>query len=354
MDKICIHNLQLSRIYSIIEFSRVRKNGKKRRVNFILNRKIKYCTKEILKYFNITLIAFGFIIAIILIKYKPIYEVSISGQEIGYIENKQAMEESIKNNIENYQDNNVDQVSLQVEPEYQLKLVNRTQDTNEEEVKIAVQKELNITYKYYEIVFNNETIDTVNNKEEAEQIINDIKKEKTDAALEIKEIKTENPEEITVETIEVAKSKVAEKVLGKNIDTTETLANVNGIEIAVLPIKGTISSRYGVSSRIRSSNHTGLDIAAPSGTSIKVVADGTVIAASYSGSYGNLVKVSHGNGVETWYAHTSKMFVTVGQKVVAGEAIAAVGSTGNSTGPHLHLEIRINGQHINPQKYLYN
>lgn len=131
------------------------------------------------------------------------------------------------------------------------------------------------------------------------------------------------------------------------------MPDVNGIKLATKPISGTITSRYGVSSNIRKSNHTGLDIAAPSGTAIKVVADGTVTNASYSGSYGNLVKVSHGNGVETWYGHTSKMYVSVGQKVTAGEVIAAVGSTGNSTGPHLHLEIRVNGTHINPQSYLY-
>ena len=119
-------------------------------------------------------------------------------------------------------------------------------------------------------------------------------------------------------------------------------------------MSGTITSRYGVSSRLRKSTHTGLDIAAKTGTPIKVVADGTVTSAKYSGAYGNLVKVDHGNGVETWYAHNSKMYVKAGQKVTAGDTIAAVGSTGNSTGPHLHLEIRVNGVHVNPQSYLYN
>lgn len=133
-----------------------------------------------------------------------------------------------------------------------------------------------------------------------------------------------------------------------------TIATINGIKIATKPVNGTITSRYGVSSRIRRSNHTGLDIATATGTPINVVADGTVTNASYQGAYGNLVKIDHGNGVETWYAHTSKMYVTEGQKVSAGELIAAVGSTGNSTGAHLHFEIRINGQHVNPQNYLYN
>ena len=151
-------------------------------------------------------------------------------------------------------------------------------------------------------------------------------------------------------TLEVAKENIIKKL---DIDTTEAISNINGIKIATLPISGTISSRYGAVSSIRSSAHTGLDIAASTGTPIKVVADGTIISAAYSGSYGYLVKVDHGNGVETWYAHTSKMYVTAGQSVKAGDVIAAVGSTGNSTGAHLHLEVRINGTHVNPQKYLY-
>ena len=81
--------------------------------------------------------------------------------------------------------------------------------------------------------------------------------------------------------------------------------------------------------------------------------DGTVSSVTSGGAYGNLIKVDHGNGVETWYAHCSKIYSSEGQKINAGEVIAAVGSTGNSTGPHLHLEIRIDGTAVNPQKYLY-
>ena len=71
------------------------------------------------------------------------------------------------------------------------------------------------------------------------------------------------------------------------------------------------------------------------------------------GTYGNLVIISHGNGIETYYAHCSKLLVKVGQHVSAGDTIALVGSTGNSTGPHLHFEVRINNQPVNPQNYLY-
>lgn len=324
---------------------------KRRRVDFISIKRVKFYTKEILKFLNITLIAIGFIIALILIKYKPMYEVKISGEEIGYVENKKAINETIKNNIENYNKKNIESIQLNKNPEYELKLVEKTQENNEREVIVALQNELEITYKYYEIKYNDKNIEKVADKETAEELVNDIKTLSSNKVdLTINEITTTNIEEIDTSELEVAKENIVEKL---KIDTTKEITNINGIKIATLPVSGVISSRYGASSTIRSSKHTGLDIAASKGTQIKVVADGTVTCAKYSGSYGYLVKVDHGNGVETWYAHTSKMYVTEGQEVKAGDIIALVGSTGNSTGPHLHFEIRINGEHVNPQKYLY-
>ena len=320
-------------------------------MNIISIKPLKFYTKEILKFLNIILIASSFIIAIVLIKYKPMYEVKIQGTEVGYVESKKALNESIKNNFENYNNKNIEEVKLNVSPEYQLKLVERTQEENESDIIIALQNELEITYKYYEVAFKGEKIDAVEDKETAEKLVNDIKKlSDEEVELEINEKTTENLNELNINTLEVAKENIIETL---NIDTTTEITNINGIKIATLPVSGTISSRYGVSSSIRSSKHTGLDIAANQGTQIKVVADGTVTCASYSGSYGYLVKVDHGNGVETWYAHTSKMYVKEGQEVKAGDVIALVGSTGNSTGPHLHFEVRINGEHVNPQNYLY-
>ena len=306
-------------------------------MNIISIKPLKFYTKEILKFLNIILIASSFIIAIVLIKYKPMYEVKIQGTEVGYVESKKALNESIKNNIENYNNKNIEEVKLNVSPEYQLKLVERTQEENESDIIIALQNELEITYKYYEVAFKGEKIDAVEDKETAEKLVNDIKKlSDEEVELEINEKTTENLNELNINTLEVAKENIIETL---NIDTTTEITNINGIKIATLPVSGTISSRYGVSSSIRSSKHTGLDIAANQGTQIKVVADGTVTCASYSGSYGYLVKVDHGNGVETWYAHTSKMYVKEGQEVKAGDVIALVGSTGNSTGPHLHFEV---------------
>lgn len=320
-------------------------------MDFISIKKFKFYTKETTKYLNIVLIAIGFIISIILIKYKPMYEVKISGESIGYIENKQGINETIKNNIEDLNQANIENIELTKKPEYELKLVEKSQEKNDDEIIVALQKELEITYKYYEIASKDEVIEKVEDKETAEKLVNEIKElSDSEINLTINEKTTNALEEVQIDELEVAKANTIEKL---NIDTTEEISNINGIKIATLPVTGTISSRYGVSSKIRVSTHTGLDIATTTGTPIKVVADGTVTFAAYSGSYGYLVKVDHGNGVETWYGHTSKMLVKAGQEVKSGDTIALVGSTGNSTGPHLHFEVRINGEHVNPQKYLY-
>ncbi len=308
------------------------------------------------------MVAFGFIIAIILIKYKPIYQVSISGEQLGYVQNKEAFEESLKENAI-VEGKNVDNVVLKTNPEYELKLVDRTLDTNEEELVSEIKEDVVVTYKYYEIAVANQTVETVNTKEEAEELVGQLKENELDNVdLSIIEKYTEEAGEIEATSLEVAKSTIEEKVEQKaeevqkqkeEQERLDKMPSINGIKLAVQPVSGVITSRYGVSSRIRKSTHTGLDIAASTGTPIKVIADGTVTCASYQGSYGKLVKIDHGNGLETWYGHTSKMYVSVGQKVTAGDVIALVGSTGNSTGPHLHLEIRINGEHVNPQNYLY-
>lgn len=100
------------------------------------------------------------------------------------------------------------------------------------------------------------------------------------------------------------------------------------------------------------SNHGGTDIAAPYGSSIVAANDGVVIFAGWHYSYGNYIIIDHGGGISTVYAHNSKLLVTAGQAVVRGETISKAGSTGYSTGNHLHFEVRINGVRTDPMKYL--
>lgn len=99
-------------------------------------------------------------------------------------------------------------------------------------------------------------------------------------------------------------------------------------------------------------NHKGLDLAASSGTPIYAAAAGTVTTARYSSTAGNWVVINHGNGIQTYYMHASALYVQEGQTVSKGQNIAAVGSTGQSTGPHLHFQVMVNGSAVNPRNYL--
>ena len=100
--------------------------------------------------------------------------------------------------------------------------------------------------------------------------------------------------------------------------------------------------------------HTGTDIGAPMGADFVAMGKGVVTKASMTPAYGNMVIIDHGGGVQTLYAHGSEILVQVGQEVEAGTPVLKVGSTGYSTGPHAHFEIRINGQPVNPMDYLLN
>ena len=120
---------------------------------------------------------------------------------------------------------------------------------------------------------------------------------------------------------------------------------------SIWPAAGFVSSPYGL--RFNGTEfHQGIDIAADMGAPIVATADGVVTAAGWNGGYGNMVDVDHGGGIVTRYGHASALAVTVGQQVRRGEVIAYVGSTGRSTGPHVHYEVRVDGQPVNPAGYL--
>jgi murein DD-endopeptidase MepM/ murein hydrolase activator NlpD len=121
------------------------------------------------------------------------------------------------------------------------------------------------------------------------------------------------------------------------------------------PIEGILRSSFGGRSDPFSGEgafHTGIDVSAPTGTSVHVSADGVVVSAGWSGAYGKLVVVDHGNGLQTYYAHLSSFLVIPGEEVRRGQVIALSGSTGRATGPHMHYEVRLAGTPVNPYKYL--
>ena len=122
-----------------------------------------------------------------------------------------------------------------------------------------------------------------------------------------------------------------------------------------LPVRGHISSSYG--GRVSPIDggrefHSGVDISAEPGKPVHATADGIVSFSGWSGGNGKLVVLEHGHGFSTFYAHNRMILVKVGQKVKRGDVISYVGSTGSSTGPHVHYEIWKNGRHVNPREYI--
>ncbi len=288
---------------------------------------------------------------VIFIKYKLVCSVSISGEKLGYITNKNEFEAKVSEitNIEKTQ--NVAYIDTVV-PEYSLAFITNSEEINEEQILNKIAEQTVVTYKYYAVTIDNEQKSIVNTLDEAENLVSEMKEQyKNTSVIEkigINEIYTQNENEYKAVDIKVAEEKVSNEL--EEIES----ATVNGVYLAQKPISGVITSRYGERESIRSYAHTGLDIAAPYGTKIKSASEGTVTWAGYKGSYGNLIIVNCGNGVEIYYGHCSKLYVKAGDKVKAGDEIGAVGSTGNSTGNHLHFEIRVNGNRVNPQNYIYN
>ncbi|MEL7729794.1 M23 family metallopeptidase [Citromicrobium bathyomarinum] len=116
-----------------------------------------------------------------------------------------------------------------------------------------------------------------------------------------------------------------------------------------------VSSSYGMRDHPvlrKRARHNGIDLAAPSGTPIYATADGIVERANYFGSYGNYIQIGHGNAIETRFAHLSRIVVKDGAQVRKGDLIGFVGSTGRSTGPHLHYEVRIDGNPVDPRPFM--
>lgn len=334
-------------------------------------KKILVHTRRTIKMIILLAIAIFLMIGLVAYFFKPTYRVILNGEQIGYTSNKGKLQTKINDYIKNGDGENVAFVQIDQLPEYQLCLLKRGIVTNDDEIYETVKTQGNTYYRYYAILENQEEKVYVHNFTEAENIVNTLKEKKSsnmDAITIAEKYETEIKDfvetEEAVSTLykEPVKQVTVAKTVTKNKSTSTGAVNTSynvssgkanlGISL-IKPVSGIITSRFGVSSRIRSSNHTGLDIATSTGTPIKAAAGGTVTFAGYKGSYGYMVVLSHGNGVQTYYGHCSQLYVSAGQTVSQGATIAAVGSTGNSTGPHLHLEIRVNGVAYNPQNYLY-
>lgn len=312
--------------------------------------------KRTIKLFKIIAIALAIILTIILIKFRPAYSVSLNGKNLGYVGDEEDFNNEINENILTPSETNIAFVELD-NVEYTFSLVNRN-EINEEEVMLALKENAKNVYRVYEVadLNNEETKVYVNTMEEAEELVSTLKEQYSEIEpdLVINPIYLDNVDEVNEENIKLAKEELTND-LQEELEEKEEIDSrtVNGIYLAVVPVTGRITSRFGANESIRDHTHKGIDIAAVRGTPILATASGKVTFAGWSSGYGYLVKIDHGNGVETYYGHCSKLYVSAGDTVEAGEEIAAVGSTGNSTGNHLHFEIRLNGNQVNPESFVY-
>lgn len=167
----------------------------------------------------------------------------------------------------------------------------------------------------------------------------------------IRSIKTAANKSLKVNQKKISKASEKAEVKSNNHDKVVTASSGRVLSSLSFyyPFIGRITSNFG--SRW-GKKHDGIDIAASQGTPIHASAGGTVSFAGWESGYGNMVKINHGNQIQTCYGHCSKILVKQGQHVNKGDIIARVGSTGHSTGPHVHFEIRLNGVAKNPLDYL--
>ena len=301
------------------------------------------------------LVGFAIIGFVVFVVYKPMYKVSLNGEFIGYTEDKGKLQKKITNYIDHGDSKTVAFVEIDNKPEYDLCLLKKGLTANDEEIFTAVVSSGVPYYKYYAILEDGEEKYYVSTYEEADKIIEKLKSKnsqnKDNVTYVLKyetELKSFTDSETAVASlyIEMPTVKKTKVVTSKKVSYDNSALGIALVE----PVNGTITSRFG---RRSGGTHTGLDIANSTGTPIKAAATGTVVYSGYKGSYGNLIIVAHTNSIQTYYAHCSRLYVSVGQTVTQGQVIGAVGSTGNSTGPHLHLEVRVNGVAKNPQNYVY-
>ena len=309
-------------------------------------------------------------------KFKFVYMVEMGGVELGLVNDKDKFEKDVKDTLENLEEPVVS-AKLQENLKYSLRLVDKDDiDVDDNYVFAKVEEKIEKTYRYYNIKEDDKLLAKVSTKEERDNLLKELEEGKQVKDLEVEEEETkeyyiisyEEAKQLAstnVDNIENEKKSKLEKEkiekrntnIVKNIRRGGTVSASSSSNASAM--LGSLSFRRPLnSSRVSAGylgypGHRGIDFPSPQGTPVMAAESGTVTTVMYSNkSYGNRVIIDHGNGISTLYGHNSTIGVSLGQKVSKGQTIAGVGSTGNSTGNHVHFEIRINGKPINPTSYV--
>ncbi len=331
----------------------------------------KLLLNVVTKIVGSVLFGLSILVAVMFVTYKPVYKVSINNKEAGYVMSKNSMEKAINEYILNGDAENTAYVIMNATVDYEMMLVKKNIQMNEDKIFAEVKDKCDVYYKVYALKVGDEEKCILEKLEDAEAMrdsINEKQKNfKNKAEVEIVEknmleydattdievavadiiapLKKENDEIVRIRTQLTSSKTVSKDVLQALKENLKELNFTKPVE------GGIITSRYGWRT---SGYHYGLDIGVALGTPIHACEDGVVTYSAWCGNYGYLIKVQHSGGYETYYAHCSKLVSEVGDEVKQGDLIAYVGSTGRSTGPHVHLEVRYDGKTLDPEVFVYD
>ena len=294
---------------------------------------------------------------------------------MGLVSDKDKFEKDIKDTLEDVHEPVVS-ATLAEKPRYSLRLVDKEDiDVDDDYVFAKIEEKIEKKYRYYNLKEDDKLLAKVSTKEEKDKLIEELKKDKNVKDIKVEEEETKenyiisyeekkyyeekNHKEENDKKEKDAKTKIEKRNTNiiKNIRKGGTVSTSSSSNASAM--LGSLSFRRPLnSSRISAGylgypGHRGIDFPSPQGTPVMAAEAGTVTTVLYSNkSYGNRVIIDHGNGISTLYGHNSTISVSLGQRVSKGQTIAGVGSTGRSTGNHVHFEIRINGKPINPTSYV--
>jgi murein DD-endopeptidase MepM/ murein hydrolase activator NlpD len=315
------------------------------------------------------------VVITVLNMYEPVEKTYINGKFIGYFTSEQQFDEVYNNLVTEKQniDPNV-KVYLESEPTFETSYV-RNNLLLDQNLYTNLRAEIKTEYTIYEVAVDGESKMTFSTKDEADSYSSKLKKEVSDLDVEVKEEKKSELENIT--TIERADA-ILQDIVDRNkpvetpaatvtettdtyTDTTDDTSYTTYTQVQTIGATSVAATGSGVWPTVERrinctymgyAGHTGTDIGGSIGTAIYAYRSGTVVFSGWGTGYGNYIKVDHGDGVATLYAHCSELLVSAGDYVTEGQMIAKIGMTGWTTGPHLHFEIRLNGVPVDAYPYI--
>ena len=327
-----------------------------------------------IRFIFFTVLALGLIFTAVVItvlnNYKPAVKAYVNDDFIGYFSSEAHFDEVYNDLVVEKQsiDPNV-KVYLDYEPTFESSYI-RDSLMTDQNVYTNLRAEIKTEYTIYEVAVNDKVEMTFNSKDEANKYAEDVKNKVSDinknAKIDVKinEQKVNELGEMTsVERADAILKDIVDRNKPVEVPKTSTTTTTKSFVQTAQTIGPTFVDSTGsgvwptVNRRINCeymgyAGHTGIDLGGAVGTAIYAYRSGTVTFAGWGTGYGLHVKVDHGNGMSTLYAHCSELLVSPGQQVSEGEMIAKIGLTGYTTGPHLHFEVRLNGVPTNPYGYI--